>query len=104
MSSAIRVPSQIPINKLYVNVAAVQSSIKDTNLSTVSWVTGFGSLSTAGTTIVRDMGKTVYLPAASANASQSTVLRKIQLVPSGANGYFGTGVASTGAAADGGSQ
>lgn len=102
MSSAIRVPSQIPVNKLYVNLKSVPSSIVDTNLSPVSWTTAFSPLTTAGNTVLRDMGKTVYLPAVS-GASQSTVLRKIQLVPSGASGYFGTG-AGTGAAADGGAQ
>ena len=94
---------QIPSNKLYVNLAAIQSSITDSNLSSVSWVTNagaLGQLSTAGAAILRDMGKTIYLPSPSVTATStrgsiSTVLRKVQLVPSGAAGTYGTGGAGT---------
>ncbi len=55
-------------------------------------------LESAGAAILRDMGKTVYLPGAggsgqpgASNGLQSTILRKIQLVPSGTKGTFGTG-------------
>jgi hypothetical protein len=98
MSSVDRAPAQIPANKLYVNIAAIQSSIVDTNLSTVSWVTSLpivGQLSTAGAAVLRDMGKTVYLPSpyagSAAIGSQSTVLRKVQLVSAAPAGYYGTG-------------
>ncbi len=91
MSSVERFSSQVPANKLYTNIASIASSIYDANLSTISWGTsvyGAGDLSTTGAAVLRDMGKTVYLPTPG-GASQSTVLRKIQIVP--ANGYYGTG-------------
>ena len=101
---------QIPSNKLYVNLAAIQSSITDSNLSSVSWVTNagaLGQLSTAGAAILRDMGKTIYLPSPSVTATStrgsiSTVLRKVQLVPSGARGSYGTGGAGTNTSGNGG--
>ena len=95
MSSVNRNPSQVPTNKLYINIGAVQSSIVDTNLSTVAWVTQVGALSTPGRCVFRDMGKTVYLPDPTVgNASigaQSSILRKVQLIPSGTQGSYGTG-------------
>jgi hypothetical protein len=95
MSSVERAASQLPSNKLYINIGAIQSSIVDTNLERVSWVTQVGALSTAGAVVLRDMGKTVYLPGASSgSATQSTILRKVQLVPSGAQGFNGTGGAA----------
>lgn len=95
MSSIDRATSQISVNKLYINIGAIQSSIVDTNLAPVSWVTQVGALSTAGAVVLRDMGKTVYLPGASSGAAaQSTILRKVQLVPSGNLGYYGTGGAA----------
>jgi hypothetical protein len=101
---------QLPSNKLYVNLAAIQSSITDSNLSSVSWVTNagaLGQLSTAGAAILRDMGKTIYLPSptnvpTSAVAGISTVLRKVQLVPSGGAGSYGTGGAGTNSSGSGG--
>ena len=53
-------------------------------------------ITTAGA-LFRDMGKTLYLPAPTAGSAvgaQSTILRKIKLVPSGANAYYGTGGAA----------
>ena len=100
MTSLQSAYSQIPSNKLYVgignNANGLQSSITDSNLSTVAWVTSVGALSTAGAAILRDMGKTIYLPSPTvvpvgAVAGISTVLRKIQLVPTGAAGTYGTG-------------
>ena len=98
---------QLPSNKLYVNIGAIQSTITDSNLSSVAWVTGVGALSTAGACILRDMGKTIYLPsptrvATSAVGGISTVLRKVQLVPSGAAGSYGTGGAGTNTSGSGG--
>ena len=107
MSSVLSQKAQVPANKLYINIAGVQSSIVDTNLSTVSWVNSFTQLSTAGTSVFRDMGKTVYLPDPTASSSangQSTILRKIQYVPQGTNGVYGTGAAASGNAAPGGAQ
>jgi hypothetical protein len=57
------------------------------------WVTQVAALQNAGAAVLRDMGKYVYLPAP-AGASQSTILRKVQLVPSGAQGYYGVGGAA----------
>lgn len=96
MSSVDRALAQIPANKLYINVAAIHSTIYDGTvdeqgaLVKAPWVTEVAALQTAGGAILRDMGKYVYLPAPG-GASQSTILRKVQLVPSGALGYFGTG-------------
>jgi hypothetical protein len=104
MSSVLTQKAQVPANKLFINIAAVQSTIVDTNLSSVSWVTSVGALSTAGAAVFRDMGKTVYLPdpttASSANG-QSTILRKIQYIPSAANGVYGTGGSSNASGAAG---
>jgi hypothetical protein len=109
MTSLQTAYSQIPTNKLYVNVGSIVSSITDSNLSPVAWgvpLSVLGLLSTPGAAILRDMGKTVYLPSptavpVSAAGGISTVLRKVQLVPSGALGSYGTGGAySTGAVPD----
>jgi len=86
--------SQTDANKLYINITAIQSSIVDTNLSTVAWVTSIGALSTPGAVVLRDMGMNVYLPnptVPSSAGSQSSILRKVQLVPSNLNGTYGTG-------------
>jgi hypothetical protein len=98
---------QLPSNKLYVNIGAIQSTITDSNLSSVTWVTSVGALSTAGACILRDMGKTIYLPSPSvvpvgAVGGISTVLRKVQLVPSGARGSYGTGGGGTNVSGSGG--
>jgi hypothetical protein len=93
--SVAREFSQVPANKLYINIASVASTIVDANLSTCSWVTGKTALASAGQAVFRDLGKTVYLPdPTNGNASigsQSTILRKVQWVPSGTAGYYGTG-------------
>jgi hypothetical protein len=92
MSSAVREPSQIPVNKLYINVGAIQSTIylePSTVLTSVPWVTSVGALSTAGAVVLRDMGKTVYLGTVNGGASQSSIFRKVQLVTNASGG--GTG-------------
>ena len=97
MTSLQSAYAQIPSNKLYVNIANAQGFITDSNQSTL-----FGSgpfytaLATAGACILRDMGKTIYLPSptavpVTAAGGISTVLRKVQLVPAGALGSYGTG-------------
>jgi len=94
MSSVYSAPAQVPANKLYVNIAAAQSSITDTQGNAVPWVTGVGALSTPGAAILRDLGKNVYGPnpnVPSAIGSQSTIYRKVQLVTQGSGGYYGTG-------------
>ena len=104
MSSVQHATASVPANKLYINITGIQSSIVDTNLSSVAWVTQVGALSTAGAALFRDMGKTVYLPdptsLSSANG-QSTILRKVQYVPTGANGVYGTGGSANANAAAG---
>ncbi len=97
MSSVISAPSQIPVNKLYTNLAAAPSSIFLADGATVApWM--LARTSGIGALIVRDMGKKVFLPdptVPAAGGSQSTILRKVQLVPTGATGgYYGTGGAA----------
>ena len=75
--------SQIPANKLYINVVGVQSTIVDENNVTVAWVNNVNALSTPGACVFRDMGKNVYLPSPNVPTvvgSQDVVLRKVQLV------------------------
>jgi len=84
-------------NKLYVNITAIQSTIFNVDGTKVDWVSSsatyvasgsvnlLGQLSTPGAAVLRDMGKSVYLPAV-AGASQSTILRKVQLIPAGGVG------------------
>jgi hypothetical protein len=97
MTSLQSAYSQIPSNKLYVNFLDARSNITDSNLSTLFTTGPFATaLQTPGACILRDMGKTIYLPAPSAVGTSavggiSTVLRKVQLVPSGAAGSYGTG-------------
>ena len=103
MSSAQRVRSQMSPNKLWTNILSITSSIVDSNNVLVTWAVGnaapgnnyaLGLLSTPGSAVLRDMGKNVYLPdpnLATAVGSQSTILRRVQLVTTGTNGYFGTG-------------
>jgi hypothetical protein len=100
MTSVERSPAQIPANKLYINVAAIQSTIYDGTLNgqgelvRAPWVTqATNALSTPGAAVLRDMGKYIYLPAVG-GAFQSTVLRKVQLVtpqtPGGVGGEYGS--------------
>jgi hypothetical protein len=103
MTSVERYASQVPVNALYTNIVASQSSIFAADgLTKSAWVVNVGALSTVGAALFRDMGKTVYVPdptVPAAGGSQSTILRKVQLV----TGYYGTGAASAGSAAAGGS-
>lgn len=94
----------MPANKLYVNIGTLVSSITDANLSTVTWqgatvgnsLSVLGLLSTPGSAVLRDMGKTVYLPANSTSAVTSTMLRKVQLlVPGVPAGIDGTGAGTS---------
>ena len=77
------------VNALYTNLVNAPSSIFLADGTTVApWMTGLNA--TAGALLVRDMGKTVFIPAPEAGSyigSQSTILRKVQLV----TGYYGTG-------------
>ena len=99
MSSVPRRPSQVPVNALYTNIVDVRSTIFTADgLNKAGWVTSPGlGLSTIGGALFRDMGRTVYVPDPTVPASvgsQSTILRKVQLV----TGYFGTGAAAGSAA------
>jgi len=103
MSSAQRFRNQIQPNKLWTNILSITSSIVDSNNVLVPWAVGnaapgnnyaLGLLSTPGSAVLRDMGKNVYLPdptVATGVGSQSTILRRVQLVTTGTNGYYGTG-------------
>ena len=101
--------AQVPSNKLYVNIAPCQSSIfTSTGTTKVAWVTNagaLGQLSTVGAAVFRDLGKTLYLPSPTAVpvgavAGISSVFRKVQLVPSGTTGTFGTGGANAASEVD----
>jgi hypothetical protein len=92
-----------PSNTMYINVAGIQSTIVDENLNPVSWVLQVPAVSIPGAVVLRDMGKTIYVPDLASGANVSTILRKVQLVPAGALGVYGTG-AGTGNAAPGGPQ
>ena len=56
----------------------IQSTIVDLCLNPVSWVCDVPAVSTIGAVVLRDMGKTVYLPD---STLASTILRKVQLIP-----------------------
>jgi len=108
MTSLTAEYKQTKSNTLYINVAGIQSTIVDENLNRVSWVnnaTILGALSTPGAVILRDMGKTIYVPDLSSGlaTAPSTILRKVQLVPTGSLGVYGVG-AGSGNAAPGGPQ
>ena len=110
MSSAGRSRSQIQPNKLWTNILSITSSIVDSNNVLVTWAQGnvaagnnyaLGLLSTPGSAVLSDMGKNVYLPDPTVNTavgSQSTILRRVQLVTTGSNGYYGTGDSASSAA------
>ena len=97
MTSIRHTYSQIPANKLYINITAIQSTIVDSNNNPVGWTSAPAAqvLSTPGAAVLRDMGRNVYLPQGpgvpTTVGSQSTVLRRVQLVTVGVNGYYGTG-------------
>jgi hypothetical protein len=102
MSAVERAPRQVPTNALYVNIANCGSTIFTAAGATVNWTGDLASVA-AGGTLVRDMGKTVYLPDPTVPASvgsQSTIMRKVQVV----RGYYGTGASSGNAAGAGGAQ
>lgn len=97
MSSAERAPRQIaPPNALYVALVSSGSLIFDnTGSNTPSWAQV--STLVAPGALFRDMGRTLYVPAPttpSVVGAQSTILKKVQLIPAGAAGYYGTGGSS----------
>jgi hypothetical protein len=98
--------SQSATNKLYTNLVGCQSSIFTSSGTTVvAWVNSVGALSTAGNAVFRDLGKTLYLPSPTAVPvgavpGISTVLRKVQLIPFGPNGTYGTGGPASGIETD----
>jgi hypothetical protein len=103
MSSVDRVRAQVPANKLYINTASIASTIYTEAGAVASWVTGVTQLANAGQAILRDMGKTVYLPDNTTSAAgpfQSTILRKVQMVvpsqPGGMADNSGAGTYYTG--------
>jgi len=96
MTSVRATYSQFPANKLYINILPIQSTIVDSNNNTVPWASAQVAqvLSTPGAAVLRDMGRDHFRPARSVNTtvgSESTIYRKVQLVPVGTNGYYGTG-------------
>jgi len=104
MTSVLGAYNQIPANKLYINITSIASTIVDSNNVLVPWLQGgvsaannsvLGLASTAGTLVLRDMGKDLYRPQRvipSSNGSSSTIYRKVQVVTTnGVGGYYGTG-------------
>jgi len=100
---------QIPGNKLWTNITSITSSIVDSNNNIVSWLQAYnqtaantsylalGLCSTPGSAVLRDMGRTIVLPnptTPTSVADTSTLLRSVQLVTTGTNGYYGTGNAA----------
>ena len=108
MTSVTSGYSQVPSNKLFVNIGSVLTQVYTSSLTTPTWISNqtntstiSTALGTAGAAIFRDMGKTLYVPnpnptPVSATPGISTVLRKVQLVPTGTNGTFGTGGPASG--------
>ena len=93
MSSVDRAQSQAAPNALYVNIANCSSFIFDETGVQATWANHLGLISSPGA-VFRDMGKTLYLPSPTtpnAVAMQSTILRKVQFIPQGVKGYYGTG-------------
>lgn len=97
MTSLQSAYAQIPSNKLYVNILNANSTITDSNLSTLAFNTSVNTqLSNPGSCVLRDMGKTIYLPSPTvvpvgAVPGISTVLRKVQIVAAGlVNGIGGS--------------
>jgi hypothetical protein len=97
MTSINATYAQIPANKLYINIANIASTIVDSNNVSVPWVVApaASGLATAGGAVLRDMGRYIYRPdptVPTSVGSQSSILRKVQLVTQGSlNGYYGTG-------------
>ena len=103
---------QVPSNKLYVNIGSVLTQVYTSSLTTPTWISNqtntstiSTALGTAGAAIFRDMGKTLYVPnpnptPVSGAGGISTVLRKVQLVPTGLNGVYGTGGPASGLETD----
>ena len=96
MTSIVSTYAQIPANKLYINITNIASSIVDSNNNPVPWVAAPAALGlqTAGGAVLRDMGRYIYRPdptVPTSVGSQSSILRKVQLVPQATNGYYGTG-------------
>jgi hypothetical protein len=103
MSSVGSETSQVNTNALYINLVNIQSKLVDANLSTVAWTSAIDT--TAGSVVLRDMGKTIYLPNPTASSSEnavSSILRKVQWVPRGTYGVYGTGAEASGTGAAGG--
>ena len=107
MTSINATYAQIPANKLYINITNIMSSIVDSNNVTVPWVVApaASGLSTAGAAVLRDMGRYIYRPdptVPTSVGSQSSIMRKVQLVTQGSlNGYYGTGNNSVAVAGSG---
>jgi len=91
MTSFVSSKAYIPSNKLYINVSPIQSTIVDLCLNPVAWVCDVPAVSTIGAVVLRDMGKTVYLPDSTV---ASTILRKVQLIPPSGTTIPDGGIAS----------
>ena len=108
MTSVTSAYDQVPSNKLYVNLSNAQSFLYTSSFGVPTWISGQGAtstvstvLATTGAAIFRDMGKTLYVPSPTqvpvgAVPGISTVLRKVQLIPTGTMGTYGVGGPASG--------
>jgi hypothetical protein len=72
---------------LYINATDMRSTVFLSDGSTrAPWIAALGPLSTSGAATFRDMGKLVYIPDPTVygGAAPSTILRKVQYIPTGA--------------------
>ena len=89
--------SKVATNALYVNIADVRTAIFNADgVTPVSWASAAPAATplTSQGQVFRDLGKTVYAPAPTvpnAVAMQSTILRKVQWIPSGNVDFYGIG-------------
>jgi len=108
MTSVRSAYSQVPSNKLYVNLSNAQAFVYTSTLGVPTWISGqtatstiSTALGTTGAAVFRDLGKTLYVPyptisSVGAVPGISTVLRQVQLIPTGINGTYGAGGPASG--------
>jgi len=108
MTSVQSAYGQVPSGKLYVNLSNAQAFVYTSTLGVPTWISGqiatstiSTALGTTGGAVFRDLGKTLYVPYPSISSvgavpGISTVLRQVQLIPTGTNGTYGAGGPASG--------
>jgi len=101
MSSSIRATSNVAQgNAFFINVAALAATDLLTANGTAATFNGSANIVTAGGSVggvvLRDMGKTVRIPATNATGLYQRVLRKVQFVDPGALTPLVNGVPANG--------